>query len=112
MDALSAHYGLPGRLADYRQQFDIGGGGHQAEVYAGSGGRSFPMTASGCSCPGSCPSSGPGSSGGGEVVTASGGGNACYGGGVRACGIGDFAQIVALGACGASATASTGILPA
>ena len=29
-----------------------------------------------CSCPGSSPSSGSGSSGGGEVVTASGGGNA------------------------------------
>ena len=74
------------------------------------------MTGSGCSCPGSGPSSGSGSSGGGEVATASGGRNtdltACSGGGVRACGIGDFAQIVALGASGAGATASTEIIPA
>ena len=48
----------------------MGGDGHQAEVYAGSGGRSFPTTASGCSCPGSGPSSGSGSSGGREVVVA------------------------------------------
>ena len=66
------------------------------------------------SCPGSGPSSGSGGSGGGEVVTASGGGNsdspACSGSGARAGGIGGFAQIVALGASGAGATASTGTL--
>ena len=59
------------------------------------------MTASGCGSPGSGPSSGSGGSRGGEVVTASGGGNtdspACSGGGVRACGIGKFTQIVTLG---------------
>ena len=77
----------------------------------------FPTTAGECSCPGSGPSSGSGGSrgsGGGEIVTVSGGGNspACSGSGVRAGGIGGFAQIVALGASGAGATASTGILPA
>ena len=95
---------------------DTGGGGHQAEVYAGSGGRFLQMTASGYGNPGSGPSSGSGSSGDGEIVTVSGGGNAvspaCSGGGVRACRIGDFAQIFALRASGAGATASTGILPA
>ena len=43
----------------------MGGGGHQAEVYAGSGGRFGLTTASGCGSPGSGPSSGSGGSGGG-----------------------------------------------
>ena len=48
-----------------------GGSGHQAEVYAGSGGRFVPTTASGCASPGSGPSSGSRSSGVGEVVAVS-----------------------------------------
>ena len=53
-----------------------GGGGHQAEIYVGSAGRIAPTTASGCGYSGSGPSSGSGSSGVGEFVTASVGGNA------------------------------------
>ena len=93
-----------------------GGGGHQAEVYTGSGGGFVPTTAGGCGSPGSGPSSGSGGSGGGEVVAASDGGNAdspaCSGGGIRVCGIGNFTQIVPLGAVGTGTTAPTGILPA
>ena len=47
---------------------DTGSGGHQAEVYAGSGGRFVPTTASGCGYPGSGPSSGSGSFGDGEKL--------------------------------------------
>ena len=50
-------------------------GGHQAEIHVGSNGRIAPTTASRCGYSGSCPSSGSGGSGGGEVVTASGGEN-------------------------------------
>ena len=64
----------------------MGGGGHQAEVYDESGGIFVQMTACGCGSPGSGRSSSSGGSLGGEVVTASGGGNAhspaCSGGGV------------------------------
>ena len=57
-----------------------------------------------------------GGSRGGEVVTASGGGDAdspaCSSGGVPACRIGKFTQIVTLGAAGAGTTASARIPPA
>ena len=73
-------------------------------------------TAGGCGSPGSGPSSGSGSSDGGEVVAASGGGNAdspAYScGGTGTCGIGKFAQIVTLGAADIGVAASAGVLPA
>ena len=71
----------------------MGGGGHQDEV--GQDGRIAPMAASVCGYPGSGPSSGSGSSGGGTVIAASGSRNAdstaCSGGSVRSCGIGVLA---------------------
>ena len=54
----------------------MGGSGHQAEVSSGSGGGIAQTIAGGCGSPGSGPSSGSGSSNGGEVVAASGGRNA------------------------------------
>ena len=52
-----------------------GSGSHQTEIYVGSDGRIAPTSARGCGYPGSSPSSGSGSYGGGEVVTASGDGD-------------------------------------
>ena len=68
---------LDSRIGEFSVlSLDTGGGGHQAEIYVGSAGRIAPTTASGCGYSGSGPSSGSGSSGVGEFVTASVGGNA------------------------------------
>ena len=90
------------RRLGQRRRWDTGGGGHQAEVYSGSGGGFAQTIAGGHDFSGFGPSSGSGSSDGGKVTAASGGGDtespADTRGSTGASGIGKFAQIVNLGA--------------
>ena len=88
----------------------MGGDGQPAEVSSGSGG-GFAQTSVGkYGSPGSGPSSGSGDSYGGKVTAASGGGEPETSAGVcdsgRACGVGETAPIVPLGAADFGTTVS------